>query len=542
VSKFALVVGVREYADPEITGLPFAARDAEEVGACLREGCGFEEVRVITSDGVRPPDNVCVVDALRNLAPLVSARDMFLFYFAGHGIHVAGRSYLLTANSYMHMPELASLPLDVLEGCLARLECSERVLILDACRSDPVRRRGTQAVGLSAEFSRDVLAVARARPGDMMPVTCVLFSCSQGERAYEWPEKEHGTFTYYLLEGLRGNARSSEGRITVQAVARYVEQAVPRWASKMGLPRSQRPWCQQVGSLREVVLAEAPEHALTAAPPGGETKGEVLEAPGADKALALRLAQEQPVAKRRGASAVAQRELEVRADVEELTRTLLRGGSPADYMAKTYRSRLRIWLSAAEVGIGEGQLLLGLCHALGLGVRENETEAIRLYRAAADQGVAFAECCLGCCYDEGRGVTRDPADAAKWYRKAAQRGDAEGQFLLGDAYYYGEGLIEDKAQAAKWYHKAAEQGCVDAQRSLGCAYYSGTGVTQDRSKAVKWFLEAAQQGDVIGQHNLACCYQDGEGVVKDHAQAKEWFGRAACQGFEPAKKALAEME
>ena len=45
-------------------------------------------------------------------------------------------------------------------------------------------------------------------------VTDTRYACSIGERAYEWAEKKHGVFSYYLMEGLRGgswDANSTNG-------------------------------------------------------------------------------------------------------------------------------------------------------------------------------------------------------------------------------------------------------------------------------------------------------------------------------------------
>ena len=32
-------------------------------------------------------------------------------------------------------------------------------------------------------------------------VNATLYACSVGERAYEWADKEHGVFSYYLVTG-----------------------------------------------------------------------------------------------------------------------------------------------------------------------------------------------------------------------------------------------------------------------------------------------------------------------------------------------------
>lgn len=256
MKKYALAVGISVYKDPEITDLPFAAPDAEEVGLCLREVCGFDTVRTLVTGGEKEPDHVNIVDALHNLAPLLSQEDLFLFYFAGHGIQTKTGAHLLTANSRIHMPQLASLSMAVLAECLGYMEAAHRVLILDACRNDPHKGMGDADNLLKAEFSRDIVAMAKTSVQGVAPATCVLFSCSEGERAYEWPDQKHGAFTHYLLEGIRGAAFDGQRRLTIQNLGRYVEEHVPRWAEKFGTPRPQTPWGQQLGSWQEIALAD----------------------------------------------------------------------------------------------------------------------------------------------------------------------------------------------------------------------------------------------------------------------------------------------
>ncbi|MCC5828726.1 MAG: SUMF1/EgtB/PvdO family nonheme iron enzyme [Phycisphaeraceae bacterium] len=269
MKKYALVVGVSHYQDPDITDLSFAARDAEEVGSMLREVCDFDAVLSLTSEGGREPDHVGIVDALHELAPLLSPEDLFLFYFAGHGIETARGAYLLTSNSRIRTPELASVSTEILKDCLSRIECTDRVLILDACRNDPRKGMGDQDNLLTVGFSRDIMAVAETKVEGVIPATCVLFSCRPGERAYEWPAKGHGAFSHYLLEGLRGAAAVPEGRITVQSLGRYVEAHVPRWSKKHGTPLPQTPWGEQKGSWREIILSS---QRSPAAAPGGQSE------------------------------------------------------------------------------------------------------------------------------------------------------------------------------------------------------------------------------------------------------------------------------
>ena len=65
----------------------------------------------------------------------------------------------------------------------------------------------------------------------------------------------------------------------------------------------------------------------------------------------------------------------------------------------------------------------------------------------AEQGNASAQSDLGFMYDNGLGVPEDDAEAVRWYRLAAEQGNALAQDKLGFAYAWGEGLPENDAEA-----------------------------------------------------------------------------------------------
>jgi TPR repeat protein len=104
-------------------------------------------------------------------------------------------------------------------------------------------------------------------------------------------------------------------------------------------------------------------------------------------------------------------------------------------------------------------------------------------------------------YDNGLGVPEDDAEAVKWYRKAAEQGNASAQYYLGFMYANGEGVPQDDAEAEKWHRKAAEQGFSFAQVGLGMMYLSGEGVPEDDVAAYAWFSVAAASGDDDGREN-----------------------------------------
>ncbi len=87
------------------------------------------------------------------------------------------------------------------------------------------------------------------------------------------------------------------------------------------------------------------------------------------------------------------------------------------------------------------------------------------FKALADQGDAAAQYRLGLMYQFGLGVPEDEAEAVKWYRRAADQGYAAAQYSLGNMYNRGEGVPEDYVQAYAWWNLAAAQGDEDARRN-----------------------------------------------------------------------------
>ena len=116
----------------------------------------------------------------------------------------------------------------------------------------------------------------------------------------------------------------------------------------------------------------------------------------------------------------------------------------------------------------------------------------------AEQGDALAQALVGDMYKEGLGVKQDDVEAVKWYRKAADQGGLRSQYSLGVMYYNGVGVKQDYVEAAKWYRKAADKGYTMAQFNLGLMYRDGEGVKQNRTVAKEWLGKACDNGDKKG--------------------------------------------
>ena len=96
--------------------------------------------------------------------------------------------------------------------------------------------------------------------------------------------------------------------------------------------------------------------------------------------------------------------------------------------------------------------------------RGDYATAFKEYGPLAEQGDATAQSILGGMYDLGLGVPEDDTEAVRWYRLAAAQGYAPAQFNLGVKYDLGRGVPQDDVQAHMWFYLAAAQGIEQARK------------------------------------------------------------------------------
>jgi len=180
--------------------------------------------------------------------------------------------YLLARDSLQAFPEYGSLSLELLRKTFEHLCARKRILLLDACRNNPSAGRADADNCMGDVISRDIVAAARSRPA-AGTTTALLSACRSGQRAYEWPAKGHGVFTYCLIEGLDGAAWRG-GELEFNRLAGYAAKEVRQWAANMpGLPMPQEPWYEQFGDPDSIFLAEG------SCPPGSMPAGSKPEPP-----------------------------------------------------------------------------------------------------------------------------------------------------------------------------------------------------------------------------------------------------------------------
>ena len=228
---WAVVIGINDYSN--IRKLKYAVNDAK----------AFYELLV--SHNNIPKENVALLlDRQANLTNLRSTLgtrlkknadkdDTVFIYFAGHGATERDvmsqdgdglEKYLLPYDADLKDLYSSALPMREISHIFNRIRSERLIFIADSCYSGASGGRTVSFSGIRANISNEFLDRIAGGKG-----TVILSASGANEVSAENEDFQHGIFTYYLLEGLRGKADSDkDGLVTVDEVYRYVSEQVPR--------------------------------------------------------------------------------------------------------------------------------------------------------------------------------------------------------------------------------------------------------------------------------------------------------------------------
>jgi len=237
---WAVVVGISHYDNvPPQAQLRFADRDAQAFAAFLRSpaGGGFpsDHVQTLLNDKAS-------LSALRTalgtwLARSAQAEDVVYIFFAGHGVTEGDHDgYLLARDSDPQNLYATALPITELDKIITqRVRAKHIVLIADACHAGNI--------GWSSRGISDQVMVGRylAEIGQSGQGVLRLLASRSDERSYEDPQwgGGHGAFTYFLLEGLRGQAdKDHDGVVRAAELIEYLASVVPQQTKALQHPQA----------------------------------------------------------------------------------------------------------------------------------------------------------------------------------------------------------------------------------------------------------------------------------------------------------------
>jgi uncharacterized caspase-like protein len=140
--RVALVVGNSNYA--QVGTLANPANDANDIASALK-AAGFEVILGIDVDKREFDTKV------RNFADLLEDADAAIFFYAGHGLQVAGRNFLLPVDARVQTERDLDFDAVNLDFVLKQMELGRadktNIVFLDACRDNPFTRNLARSMG-----------------------------------------------------------------------------------------------------------------------------------------------------------------------------------------------------------------------------------------------------------------------------------------------------------------------------------------------------------------------------------------------------------
>ena len=239
-ARVALVIGNAAYAAAPL-GNPL--NDAADIAKEL-ESAGFTVIR---------RDNATLREmhlALREFGDRLGRTSTGLFYFAGHGVQVRGRNYLLPVDADIAREDEAAFAAMDLAAVMEKLDSARNpvnIVILDACRDNPF--------GNKLQPSAKGLAQVEAPPG-----TLIAFSTAPGNAAADGGGR-NGLYTGHLLVHMK------KPGAPIEETLRAVRAAVRR--DSRGL---QVPW-ESTSLETEFAFRAAPAKVAVAPPSAAANPG-----------------------------------------------------------------------------------------------------------------------------------------------------------------------------------------------------------------------------------------------------------------------------
>jgi uncharacterized protein (TIGR02246 family) len=220
--RVALVIGVSGYRN--LDQLPNAGNDARAIARVLGNA-GFELVR---GGPVLDPDRATLEQAIDAFVGQVDQRTVGLFYYAGHGVQVRERNYLVPAEAALTTVAQADQAMVAATLLFGKLERSGggriNIVILDACRNNPLPRgTGADHAGLGTM--------------DAPPGTLISYATQPGNVAMDG-DSGNSPYTLALVDAMRRSDLTvlemfNEAGLDVQR--RTNGQQIP-WVSLSPLP------------------------------------------------------------------------------------------------------------------------------------------------------------------------------------------------------------------------------------------------------------------------------------------------------------------
>ena len=216
-ARVALVIGNSDYRFAAKLINP--ANDAVDMAQALRR-LGFDVV-----EG-HDLDRAGMENGVREFGRKLDGADLALFFYAGHGMQVNGKNYLIPIDAKLERPGDLNLDTVDVSNVIAAMEAERRVnlVFLDACRDNPLARSFSRSLGTRSTAVGMGLATIQSAVG-----TLIAFATQPDNVALDG-EGRNSPFTTALLRHLGDPGTDISvvlKRVRADVIAATKERQVP---------------------------------------------------------------------------------------------------------------------------------------------------------------------------------------------------------------------------------------------------------------------------------------------------------------------------
>ena len=223
---YIISIGIKEYKNQKYN-LNYCVNDMNSFTDTIKliSQKIFEKVwiRKISNDQAT---KLNVINALEEVSKLAKPEDVFIFYYAGHGIALNNNittTFFLVTQSVTQMTDLNNCInngiSDIeIKNLFKKIKANKQISFIDACNS------GAMAEQFSIRGAAEENAIAKL---SRSTGSAIFASTTSDQYATEFTQIGHGVFTFVLLNALGGKASLDNCQITAATLKGFIDEEVP---------------------------------------------------------------------------------------------------------------------------------------------------------------------------------------------------------------------------------------------------------------------------------------------------------------------------
>jgi WD40 repeat protein len=220
---YLIVVGINQYENKKMS-LNYALADAtsfkDEVEKDSKSVIGAVKTYFVTD---ATANKTSITNAFKQVQQNAKAQDVFIFYYAGHGVIGKDKEFYLVPtdvsdlNNVQTELEQKGIASKLLQQYAIDIQAQKQLFILDACQSAGAFEK---LLSNDGDQQKSLAVVARSTGTHWMAASGAM------QYANEFSSLGHGVFTYVLLQALKGEAVNNK-MITVNGLKNFLQIQVP---------------------------------------------------------------------------------------------------------------------------------------------------------------------------------------------------------------------------------------------------------------------------------------------------------------------------